>query len=445
MNICILLLDCLRADHLSCYGYPKPTSPNIDAVAREGLLFEDAVSQSNWTYPSVYSMMTGRYPSSLAVSWWDQRVNENVPLLPEILSANGYRTGLITSFKGLLNPRCFCSHFQENEQLKIKDDLPGAVRKWTRKHDNSFLFLHIGEFVHEPFFAERKYIEMFLENGVNAEKASASKAVDALTSRTIASKDMRKVMSRINMKMTRLSGPEIAYLKAAYDAGIYCADRIVNEIYSVIRGSNKEYCFILLADHGQALMEHGVFGHGLTLYEELIHVPLIMDLSGRLKGKVSTPVQLMDLFPTILELLGIEHDNIIDGHSLMPLIHDRPFPERGTVAEGYPYLCVRKGGHKLITKYSRLKNYTEIYNPVAKSWKRKLLTRALHYLPDKVFSLGNDREERKNLAMREGALYRSLLDEINEIAKRFTLQCRPAHEVGIDEEILRQLKDLGYI
>ncbi|HDH51528.1 MAG TPA: hypothetical protein ENG75_05660 [Nitrospirae bacterium] len=445
MNICILIIDCLRADHLGCYGYKKPTSPVIDAIAEDSMVFEHASSQANWTYPSLYSMMTGRYPSSLRISWWDQRVNENVPLMQDTLAKKGYKSGLLTSFMGLLNPDCFCSHFDEALQLKIKDDLPANVDKWVKSHDDSLLLLHIGEYTHEPFHADREVVERFLDNTQDIEKVANSKSIHPLISKSVESKNMRKAIAKINLKLSRLSKREIEYLLAAYDAGITYVDKVVGDLHRVFKESGKDYLFAITADHGQAFMEHGVFGHGLTLYEEQTHVPLIMDLNGKYKGRVSTPVQLMDLYPTIMDIAGVSVDHIVDGDSMWPLFNGGAMPDRACISEGYPYISVQENNYKLITKHSRLTNYDEIYSPIANSWKRKLLSRTLHYLPDKIFSLKDDPGEKKNLIRKRMDIVDLLRKKIDESAMRFTLENLPAAEVGINEEIERQLKELGYL
>ncbi|MBI5492878.1 MAG: sulfatase [Deltaproteobacteria bacterium] len=444
MNVCIILVDCLRADHLGCYGYPKASSPNIDSIASRGVVFENAVSQSNWTYPSLYSMMTGMYPSSVEISWWDQKVNEKFMVLPELLAGSGYRTGLMTSFKGLLNPTSFCSHFKEARQLKIKDGLPENLGGWVKAGRDSFLLMHIGEYVHEPFMADREYVRMFLDDdGLLGE--AGNPIVDSLTSRTITSKNIRKVLAKINTKRARLSQRQVKYLLAAYDAGIYYTDKIVGELYNALRENSRDYLFILIADHGQAFMEHKVIGHGLTLYDELIRVPLIMEHNGRHSARVADPVMLMDLCPTIIDFAGLRPKSAMNGASLMPYFRGGKVAKRPCVSEGFPYIALRNDRYKLITKYSRLDNYRDIFNPVAKSWKRKLLTRFIHFLPDKLFDLSRDPAERDNLAGREKAVYASMMKEMNEIAGKFTLECLPALETGIDDEIKKQLEDLGYL
>jgi len=445
MNIVILLIDALRADHLGCYRYPKKTSPHMDRIAEKSALFENAISQTNWTLPSLYSLMTGRYPSSLQISWWDQKINEKFTVLPQLLAENGYHTGLYTPFKALLNPKSFCSHFHETRQIKTQDHIPAVMKEWVKRHEHSFLLFHIGEYVHEPFFADKKYVSMFLDDDIDAEKISGSNVIDSLTSRTSAFKNIRKLIMKINAGMIRLSKAEIQYLMSAYDAGIFCVDEMVGQIYNVMREQSKDYLFIITADHGQAFMEHNFFGHGLSLYEELIHVPLIADFNGRHSLRVPDPVQLMDLCPTILDLLKLSPKSPLNGDSLMPLLNHHRFPDRGCISESYPYLSLRKADYKLITKHTRLANADEIFNPVEKSWKKKLLTRFLHYLPDKLFNLNEDPGERHNIRRREPAVYGTLVAEINEIAKRFNTEDLRPEEVGIDEEIKKQLIDLGYL
>ncbi len=450
MNICLVIIDCLRADHLGCYGYGLPTSQNIDFIAKKGVLFKNAVSQSNWTYPSLYSMLTGMYPSSIEISWWDQRINDSITVLPELLAGQGYRTGIITSFKALLNPKCFCSHFNEAIQLKIKDNIPKAINGWLSKNDNSFLLLHIGEYVHEPFRADREYVNMFLDNHTDYERVLRSEIVQTLTSSTIASKNIRKLIAKVNTRRMRLTEEQVRYLIAAYDAGIHYVDRVMADIYDMFEKSNKDYLLVITADHGQAFMEHKVIGHGLTLYEELIHVPLILlsnnqNISGSSYREIANPVELIDLFPTVLDFAGVRYNGLIDGTSLMPFINNTLDAEKGCIAEGYPYICFKSGGYKIITKHTRLDNGSEIFNPVAKSWKRRLLTRLIHHMPDKLFCLNEDPGETINMVRKRRDIYNSLKRELNEIAKRFTINSLPATEVGVDEEIEKQLKSLGYI
>jgi arylsulfatase A-like enzyme len=445
MNIILVLIDALRADHLSCYGYPKRTSPNIDSIAKRGVLFENAVSPSNWTLPSIYSIITGKYPSTLKIAWWDQKISERFTVFPEVLAEHGYHTGLFTPFKALLNPQSFCSHFKETRQVKVQDNIPLIVKDWVDRHDDSFLFLHVGEYVHEPYFAERKYVSLFLDESIDPEKMLASPTVDSLTSRSSAFKNIRKLIAMLNTRRIRLTRDQMKYLLAAYDAGIFTVDDIVGRMHEAVRERGKDYFFIISADHGQAFMEHGVFGHGLTLYDELIHVPLIFDLNGGRSCRIPDAVQLMDLCPTILDLLEIPRQDGFNCRSLLPLLDGGSFPGRGCIAESYPFISLRKSDCKLITKHTKLANRDEIFNPVASSWKKRLLTRFLHYLPDKLYHLDTDPGERKNMARKDPKRYRALLAEVNEISKNFNVDSHLPVEVGIDEEIKKQLVDLGYM
>lgn len=448
MKICILLVDCLRADHLGCYGYNKNTSPHLDEIAQKSFLFARAISQCNWTFPSVYSMITARYPSTHKVSWWDQKINERFPTLPEILAKNGYHTGLFTPFKGLLNVKSFCQHFQERKEIKIAD-MPSSFSDWLNRSENSFLFLHTAEYVHEPFYADREYVRMFLADGGEAERAADSGIVEALTSRDTTFKNIRRLITRINTRRARLTGKQVEYLRAAYDAGIFYVDKFIGQIYRLIRENCRDYIFIITSDHGQALMEHKIFGHGLSLYEELVHVPLIIDVNGRYTGRSSSPVQLIDLYPTIMDLLDIPGKSSLDGASLVSLFGGGRFPERPCISEGFPYISLTKNGYKMITKYTRLAGYKKSSDSFAKSlegsWKKKTLARVLHYLPDQLFCLKKDPDEKKNLLWQEKIRYNSLKEELNQLYARINSEGMSPLEVGIDEEIAKQLEALGYI
>lgn len=446
MHICIVLIDSLRADHLGCYGYGKKTSPHIDSIADKSAVFANAISQSNWTLPSVYSLLTGRYPSALKIVWWDQKISDTIPVITGQLEKSNYHTALFTPFKALLNPRSFCSHFKESRQIKMNDNITKAFTELIEQHKNSFLLLHIGEFVHEPFFAEEKYVTLFLEEDIDKKRVASSAVIDSLTSQKSAFKNIREIIGKINTRRIRLSREEIKYLLAAYDAGIYCVDELVGQIHNVLKREDSEYIFILTADHGQAFMEHNVFGHGLTLYDELIRVPLIIDRGGKTSANIRDSVQLVDICPTLFELLGIEPGCRFDGMSLAPLLSGQAFPDRACLSEGYPYISIRKKDFKLITKYKKIAHYDhEAFRPIVKSWKRKLLVRILNSLPDQLFHLESDPLEKNNLLKKQSQVYQGLLSEINQIAAGFGRDGSPPEEVGIDDEIKKQLRDLGYM
>jgi arylsulfatase A-like enzyme len=451
MKICIVLVDCMRPDHLGCYGYPGPTSPEIDAIAEKSTVFKRAYAQSNWTYPSVYSMMTGRYPSTLGISWFDQKLNPAFIVLPEYLEQLGFHTGIFSNFRVLLNPDSFCSHFKEMRKVQVNDEGVDAFSDWIEGHTRSLLMFHIGEYVHEPFFADKDLVSLFLPpaNGrpVNDDM---SRTVQTLTSKSVSGNTIRSVISRINRRMTRLSPDELTYLLACYDAGIRQVDRFIGKLHRILQEKAEDYLLIITADHGQAFCEHKVFGHGLSLYEELIRVPLIVQTRGGKPGVVEGNARLMDLFPTVIELLDMPLPGPVDGISFAHCLQGGSMPDLPLLAEGYPNLALIKNDYKLITSYSRfwdtdtiLRYFSE--DDRTRSWRKNLMSRVLRYKPVSLFNLKNDGLERHNIARQEKGRIPSLNAEIEKILTRIERDRKPPVKIDLDKQIKNQLERLGYL
>ncbi len=446
MKICMVLVDCLRPDHLGCYGYKKNTSPNIDAIASGGMVFKNVVSQCNWTYPSVYSMFTGRYPSTLQIAWFDQRVSGAFPVLPEILAKKGFKTGIFSNLKILLNREGFSSHFQESRHVLLQDNVPKLIKEWLGGAEDSFLLFHTAEYIHEPYFADKELVEKFLDDDTRKEADTESKIVQTLTSRNASGNSIREVMGAINQRVSKPAPADVKYLLSCYDAGICHVDKIMGEIYDVVKQCGDEYLFILAADHGQAFMEHRVMGHGFHLYDELVKVPFILDFNGKMKGKVDRTAQLMDLFPTVLDLLGIERDFPIDARSMLTEAGGEGF----AVSEGYPFITIRDNRHKLITTYNKFERYEEtvkcvLDHHVMNSWKRNMLARFLSFFGDKFFDIVNDPLEKVNVRKSEPDAYKKLRAGLEAMLEKSRKDALQSKDVGFDAEMRRQLEGLGYL
>ncbi len=448
MNICILIVDCLRADHLGCYGYHKNTSPNIDAIAGGSVMFEHAYAQSNWTAPSFYSMIAGKYPPGLMITWLDQKINSDFVVLPEYLAKKGYLTGLFTPFKMLLNPKAFSSHFNETKEFMLDERALSEFRKWIRKDKNSFLFFHTAEYVHEPYFANKKTVSMFFDE--SSWNPYDSELVDIFTSRNTPRTSISDISRKINLRLKRPSKNEIKYLMACYDAGIYKVDRFAGDIHRTLQEESEDYLFILMADHGQAFLEHNYFGHGMGIYNELLHVPLIIDYNNSGVGfKVSETVQLMDIFPTIMELLEDEHDFKLDGQSFAPAIKgEKLSSDRIAFADGSPDICVIKNNYKLITSYLNYLNYKTYLRFVESDRGIRIRDRLgliTRFRREKLFDLIKDRGETKNITRGKKEVHKNLRSEIRKILVNAIIDMRHPEKAPIDEDIKNQLKDLGYL
>ena len=452
MKICIVVIDCLRPDHLGCYGYKKKTSPNIDAVARESTLFENAIAQSNWTYPSLYSILTGRYPSSLQLNWFNQRTNKCLPLLPEFLAERGYHTAIFSSFKVLLNSESLARHFKEARYLEINEGTSAVFKDWVKSHRNSFLLFHIGEYVHTPYFADKRYIDNFLEEDLKDKYAERSELVRFITSKDYQA-PTKNILRKINMGLIRPTEVDLKNIIAAYDAGIYYVDKFIGKIHKIIREQTEDYLLILMSDHGEAFLEKKSFGHGYDVCDEVIKVPLIFDLGGKHSLRVNQTVRSMDLFPTILELLNFERAFKTDGDSFASVFGGGELNSRIAISEGYPYISIRTDDYKLITTYSKFWGCKDLMKRFGKAdvdavghmCKKHLLGLVLHFLPDKLYRIKGGKEEMLNLRWKDKQAYQSLRYKLKDILEKILHENLPPDDVELDEEIKKQLEKLGYM
>ena len=455
MKIVIFIVDSLRAANISCYGYHKNTSPNIDTIAKENVLFENATPQSNWTYPSLYSLISGKYASKLKFSFFDQKINESLKVLPEVLSEKGFHTAIFSNFQSLINKATFGSHLDEAKYVKLNNDAINHFREWIRKYKDSFLLFHIGEYVHEPYFAEKEYVCNFLDKDIDPEAPEIfDEAIKALTDRSAYSNKLRNsipnINRRINLRLLRLSKKQLKYLLAAYDAGIYLIDSYISKMYKIIKDAATDYIFILTADHGQSFMEHGFWGHGLHLYDEVAKVPLICDFNGKFTKKVTDPVQLLDLYPTMTEFLGLEPFHRLDGSSLLPLLNGEETMERYAVSEGYPFVSLRKGRYKLISSQLKFQQHVDVlktlFSVIQKGSKRQTLHNLYAYLTlDGLYDIEDDPEERRNLRFKKSETYKCLKEKLKSHINESKNEEFPPSSEKLTEDIKKQLKSLGYM
>jgi len=345
-NITLITVDCLRPDHLNCYGYPRLTSPFISLLARKGLMFTNIFSNSSYTCASVASMITSTYPFDygeyLEYST-PARLSRKRILLSEVLKAHGYSTAFFhdnpylspvfgynrgfdlivdlgekgnVSRKG--KQRIFS--IMKNEKIRrmiwrIKDlllfsrwyfqDVPlhadaeivfREAYKWTRKTEPPyFLWIHLMD-VHVPYCPRHKILNRFGINKFNV---------------------LRVVYKRFRGK--ELTDKELEFFKLLYDVQVYQVDYVLAKYLPRITGEDKKNSYVILtADHGENLEDKKKAGsHSGKLTDKLLHVPLIIS-GGKLKPKImDVKASLIDLAPTILDLLGIDKPKLYKGESLL--------------------------------------------------------------------------------------------------------------------------------
>jgi arylsulfatase A-like enzyme len=307
-SIVLISIDTLRADHLSCFGYERPT-PHIDALCRDGVRFDEAHSTSSWTLPAHMSLFTGRFVSQHRVEHEGEKVDDGIGMLAEALHAAGYRTGGFMANPYIGSEYGFSRGFEVYAYFPYKHHAPpgllGVQRgdhvvkravRWLRKKEDGrpfFLFVHLMD-PHHPYGAPAPYAGRY-SSGYRG------------------SIDGSNVSILENLRH-RLPPDDLQHLIDLYDEEIAWTDALIGRLSDALderRERGERIVVVLTSDHGEEFNEHGSLGHGVTLYREQTHIPLIVsDPSGDFVGKsVATPVRLVDVAPTIADLAGLAADD----------------------------------------------------------------------------------------------------------------------------------------
>jgi arylsulfatase A-like enzyme len=317
-NVILMSIDTLRADRLGCYGHSRPTSPTIDRMAAEGVLFRHAIASSNWTLPSHASMFTGLDPArhgAVRFSWIP--LARNLDTLSELLSDQGYETaafvggGFVSDFMGFSQG---FDRFWENPATRRRGDtLQSALdraKPWVAKLRGApfFLFLHTYQ-VHVPYNPPAPYNALF-DPDYRGPYQTAFVTHDA----------------RRLLKTGTYDSATVQRLGALYDGEIRALDDAVADLLGFLQttGLARNTCIVFTSDHGEEFAEHGdLFHWRAKLYEELIRVPLIVWCPGRFRGGrvVGGVVSHTDILPTILDIAGAAPPPNLDGRTLLPALY----------------------------------------------------------------------------------------------------------------------------
>jgi arylsulfatase A-like enzyme len=408
-DVILISLDTLRADHLSAYGYERPTSPNLDALAAGGYRFDTAVSQAPWTRPSHRSMLRGQYPLSHGPI--------EAPPLPLTLWRAGYRTAAFTGGGQMSFRFGFHEGFETFRQTDWVRS-PSTVTDWidADPERSFFLLLHTFE-IHDPY-----------------DHSSFAKGLPS--GRFRPGYGQKRWWST---RDTEYSQAEKDYVEALYDSGILFTDEALGRLFAALRerGLFERAIVIVTSDHGEQFWDHGSWRHGSNVYDEMLLVPLIVHLppglgAGEPGRIIRQQVALVDLVPTVLDLLDLPLPEGIQGRSLRPLL------EGGEPAEPVPAFAehtnisreskaLRAGRLKLIYSYPRSGD--------------PLQPQAIE-----LYDLDADPGETRNLARDQPPLARLLEAELKAIlvgapAPTFDEEV-PA---DIDPQLRRELEALGYL
>ncbi len=334
VHVVIYLIDTLRRDRLGVYGYEAPTSPHIDALARESFVFDNAYAPAPWTLPSIVSLLSSTFPVDHNVVIRGQKAGAGLALLPERLARLGYRTaGFVTnplagSASGL--DRGY-DHF-ESRHSGVTIDV-ASVDRWIAGNAGAPLFLYVHTLEpHQPIAAPARLVSRF---------GSVPPAERQWINRTIREYRRLKLEAAQEERAPTAGDPSeeqrailaelsehAAAIGTLYDAGVAMADANVGALIELLkrRGLWDDTLFVLLSDHGEEFFEHDGLLHGQSLYAELIRAPMIWRFPGGEGGgvRIAYPVTLVDVMPTILEYVGgRERASAFLGRSLLPAMRGR--------------------------------------------------------------------------------------------------------------------------
>jgi len=393
-NVLLVSIDTCRADHLSCYGCKRPTTPNIDAAAHDGAIFKMAMTPVPLTTPAHCSMLTGTYPPTHGVhlnSYYERLANSNVTLAKTMRDA-GYQTaafvgGFTLDARFGLNQGfdTYDGHFGEKgkkglDERRDAEKVTGPALAWLDEHAKRpfFLFLHFYD-AHAPYAPHPTETAPYDDDPYAG---------------------------------------EIAYI-----------DRNIGQVLDRLRtlGVYDNTLLIITGDHGEGLGEHGEMKHGYFIYQSTLHVPLVVRAPRCGHGiRVDGNVSLIDIVPTVLDLVGLKTPARVAGVSLRAALEGGPAPERrqpvyAESLDAATFEC------------------SPLHGIVEGGWKYILAPRP------ELYDLSQDPGERTDLIGKEPQVAQRLRGRLEAMLKELETAAPPRVASNVDPEAIKRLESLGYV
>jgi len=432
-DVLLISLDTLRADHLSCYGYARKTSPFIDKLASQGVRFANAFSSASNTAPSHMSLLTGLDPLAHGIrpvgGSKDKltSLSPRTPILAERLKQVGYQTigiadnGYVMTSMGF--DRGFDVFDNQRTSLPYKLTLLSSQLKQAKPNKPLFVFFHTYE-THAPYLPPPPYHGRFTDPDY---RGPFQERYDKLASLPVhvAWKEKGDFLET----WKEMGDEDLDYLRGLYDEGIAYTDSNIKRLWGTWsrRRDAENTLLIIVSDHGEGFKEHGKLGHKYGLYSELLRVPLIVRGPGIEPAVVEHSVSLTDVVPTIFDILGLRSDSL-QGVSFLESLSGRPESARAAFSQ----LNAKRGLHDSVFR-------DELH---LLRWDREN--------GDKL-ELYDDRDsnrERENLVDERGEDVRALqnlLDERRALGEKH-LTANPNRSEGeLSEAELQELEALGYV
>jgi arylsulfatase A-like enzyme len=419
-NVVLISIDTLRADHLGCYGYSRPTSPFLDSLAEQSLLFEKAFVPRGLTRPSVVSMLTSLYPAGSGVRNLTQLLSEEIPTIDSVLSAEGYQAASFLSgaIKGAAD-----LHFPQRFDGEDEKNVRRAIG-WLKKNRSKKLFMWLHLLApHDDYAPPREY-DLFT-------KADYSGDYDGT----------RKRLFQVAMRRIRLSEEDRQHILALYDGEILYADALVRRVFEALKRLEllERSIVIVVGDHGEDLYQHQYyFQHMYSIYDSSLHIPLIMKFPGApVAGRIEQIVQSIDIAPTILDLVGLPAPAGFSGRSLLPLIEGT---SQGEFGYALSELETKEGFGKIVS--IRTDRWRYVDNPGDEIPIGLPHHHFYQIAREELYDLQVDPSETTNV-----------VDSYPEVAAHLRERVRAAHGAQalgeaageVDDDTVDQLRALGYV
>lgn len=526
-DIIFIVLDTQRADRLGSYGHPKAITPNLDQFAAEGVLFEQAIAPAQWTIPSHASMFTGLYPTAHQVTQSSQSLSAERPHLAELLRDSGYQTVAFCNnpLVGILNngfKRGFQTFYNyggaipsmPSDSTTLPKPLRRLVERYTQflrrisypiqnffgQSDLAFrlslnpwftpIWSRVANFKGQNERSVRDLVYYLQEREEKKEKrplflflnlmethlpfTPPAEFIDKVAPYLRSSKEARGIMRRWNRDSYRWAAPlaeplgalEAQVLSDLYDAEVAYQDDYLGQLLAALknRANAENTLTIIVADHGDGLGEHDCIGHAFVAYQELLHVPLMMQWPKRFGAstRIQTPVSTRRVFHTMLDAAGrlpqaANLDPVqVHGLTLANTVAGRD-PEQGVVySEVYPPLTFVKAIEKrqpaLLEQFRCLSvRRAVVQERLAGSEAATAVPHKLIQVDEKLdelFDLVDDPLESENLLAERPSVVEPMQKELarweTAVAQQKT-QVSAGSQIEIDDNMNRRLRALGYI
>jgi len=458
-NVLIYMIDTLRADHTSLYGYARDTTPNLKKLGAQGLVFEDCQAQATWTKPSTASLMTSLYSFTHGISLDSDTIPKGATTLAEQLRAAGYVTASVVSnpfagrLTGLQRGFDYMSEWAVVQRRRTDAEdratdsaaLNKVVFPWLEQHRDEpfFLYAHATD-PHAPYRPPAGFEEKFANPAETPEfnrnyvklRDKAQYGGGTVISRALCAKSGVNPDRFIHRAVDRYDG-EVLH-------NDWSLQQLVDKLKQI--GVLDNTLIVVVSDHGEEFWEHGWTAHGHSLYQELTHGVFLMWNPKLIPTprRVAEPVQLIDVMPTVLDLLGIKIPDVVQGQSLAPFAKGRPFQRRGPVMTSrYAHPHAKPNGFVP-------ENRTDTVALLDAGWKLIYRDKAKDVGMNKVelYDRRTDRGEAKNVASQHPQEVSRMMTEIGkwlDAEKQIKSLLGRGAKATMDQKTLEQLRSLGYI